>query len=68
VKLYLAGGGEPAAESFESRLARSVSLPAGTEVRLVVVAPTESPNEAFDRLRRSEATTLGGSPVLDPIM
>jgi hypothetical protein len=68
VKLYLAGGGEPAAESFESRLVSSVSLPAGTEVRLVIVAPAESPNDAFDRLRRSATTTLGSAPVLDPIM
>lgn len=50
VRVLLPGGAEPAIESFLGRLERAAVVPAGAQVRHVVVAADESASEAFERL------------------
>jgi len=52
----LPGGGTEAIESLFARLSSDAHLSAGVEFRSVVVGAGESPTEAFDRLKRADAS------------
>lgn len=51
VRVFLLGGGDQGVASFVGRLAANGVLPDGSVVTSVIVAPGESPTDAFDRLK-----------------
>jgi chemotaxis response regulator CheB len=50
--VLLLGGGEEGADSLFQRVHKDSHVPTDVEFRSVVVAPGESPTDAFDRLKR----------------
>ena len=54
--VLLPGGGTEAIESLFTRLSSDAHLSAGVEFRSVVVGADESPTDAFDRLKRADAS------------
>jgi hypothetical protein len=50
--VLLLGGGPDGVESVYGRVRNDPHVPADIEFRSVIVAPSESPNDAFDRLKR----------------
>lgn len=59
VIVLLPGGGSEAIESLFTRLSSDTTLSADVEFRSVIVGAGESPTEAFDRLKRADASIRG---------
>lgn len=54
--VLLLGGGEQGIDSLFGRVRSDTHVPADVEFRSIVVAPEESPTDAFDRLKRGGAS------------